>query len=69
MALWDESGAEAFEDAPGTWTRHLAEGHETPYYHNAATGESRFMQPPSCAWIKVSADGHPIYVNQVRERG
>jgi hypothetical protein len=53
------------QDAPGAWSKHYPESHDTPYYHNAANGESRFMVPPSCAWIKAAVDGHPIYVNQV----
>lgn len=65
VELWDVQGSAGFEDAPGTWTRHMAEEHESPYYHNDATGESRFMPPPSCAWEETLLDGHPIYVNSI----
>lgn len=62
---WDANGAAAFEDAPGTWTKHMHESHAMPFYYNTATGRSQFMTPPSCAWVKSMLDGHPVYTNTI----
>eukprot|EP00892_Ulva_mutabilis_P003570 jgi/Ulvmu1/1585/UM111_0013.1 len=62
---WDKNGAMDFEDAPGTWTRHVQDSNPVPYYHNKKTVETRYSVPPSCAWTRNILDGHPVYVNTV----
>ncbi|KAG2453267.1 hypothetical protein HYH02_002590 [Chlamydomonas schloesseri] len=64
LKQWEARGAMAFEDAPGDWLREEREG--AAYFWNPATGESRWSAPPSCAWQRVTVQGHPIkYVNSL----
>ncbi|KAG2482535.1 hypothetical protein HYH03_018526 [Edaphochlamys debaryana] len=62
LSLYDAKGAMGFEAAPGAWLKADKKG-ET-YYWNPSTGESRWTAPPSCAWQRVTVQGHPVsYIN------
>ncbi|KAG2428347.1 hypothetical protein HXX76_010493 [Chlamydomonas incerta] len=64
LKQWDTRGAMAFEDAPGAWLREERDGES--YYWNPTTGESRWAAPPSCAWQRVTVQGHPVkYINSL----
>ena len=66
LALYDEEGAEGFEDPAGLWHLHLAEDSERPYFSNMQTGEVRWATPPVCAWRSRPGGGHnPGFVNVV----
>jgi hypothetical protein len=65
LRMWDEEGATAFEDAPGTWRKEKSEGGEE-YWYNKAKEESRWNLPPSCAWQRVDVQNHPAeYTNSI----
>ncbi|GIL89853.1 hypothetical protein Vretimale_19272 [Volvox reticuliferus] len=65
IASYDNNGAMAFEDPPGTWTKQ-DKGAKDEYWFNGKTGESRWNVPPSCAWQRVDVQGHPIkYINAI----
>nr|BAA76762.1 Zys 3 [Chlamydomonas reinhardtii] len=64
LKQWDARGAMAFEDEPGAWIREERDGQS--YYWKPANGESRWAVPPSCAWQRVTVQGHPIkYINSL----
>ncbi|EFJ40493.1 hypothetical protein VOLCADRAFT_99690 [Volvox carteri f. nagariensis] len=65
ISLYDTRGSMAFESAPGSWLKEDRPGGST-YYWSPSTRESRWTPPPSCAWQRVTIQGHPVrYINTV----
>ncbi|EFJ44926.1 hypothetical protein VOLCADRAFT_109906 [Volvox carteri f. nagariensis] len=64
LKLYDEKGPLAFESVPGSWLKEEKDG--STYYWSPSTGEARWTPPPSCAWQRITVQGHPIkYINSV----
>eukprot|EP00798_Chlamydomonas_sp_ICE-L_P022745 gene22745-29910_t len=65
LATFDQKGALAFEDAPGTWVKSVSES-GAKFWYNRATKEARWNKPPSAAWQRLLHQGHPTsYYNEV----
>lgn len=64
VSAYDAKGALAFEAAPGSWLKEIKDGRT--YYWSPSTNENRWHPPPSCAWHRVTVQGHPFkYVNTI----
>lgn len=65
IRAWDADGAQAFEDAPGTWVKTKNDAGEQ-YWYNVKTKDARWNTPPSCAWQRLEFQGQPNkYTNYI----
>lgn len=70
LQSYDNNGAEAFEDVPGTWIKSKGPSGEE-FWFNVHTNESRWNTPPSCAWHRLPIHGntHPYrYINALTQQ-
>mmetsp|Transcript_35701 Transcript_35701/g.43057 ORF Transcript_35701/g.43057 Transcript_35701/m.43057 type:complete len:354 (+) Transcript_35701:96-1157(+) len=67
--IYDDHGAQGFEDPPGTWSLFEDPDKDNkPFYYNTITQEARWFKPPSCAWAKLSVEGQPVYMNAITKQ-
>mmetsp|Transcript_32536 Transcript_32536/g.92265 ORF Transcript_32536/g.92265 Transcript_32536/m.92265 type:complete len:373 (-) Transcript_32536:421-1539(-) len=71
LEQFDEGGAEAFEDPPGTWIRRKAKENGMVFFYNMFTHTSTYLPPTSCSWRMTTHPDHmhlPFYINMLTKQ-